>query len=184
MSIMSITLTCRGNRDLHVLENRIRTLIGAPFTRAQITARALRGAANLSEAEIKDLADDLKNLKMECSSLEVEFPTSIAVHVEGEIKSQILQTFIESAKRALDISSIRTYYLLELLWLKLLRELEKEKAEKAVNVIVKSENSEEKNISAPELVALLVEALMLNRTKEQPVIAEITRILLNWKNLK
>ena len=179
---MSITLTCRGNRDLHVLESRVRTLIGAPFTRAQITARALRGAAKLSEAEIKDLADDLKNFKMECSSLEVEFPTSMAVRVEGEIKSQILQTFIESVKQALDLSSIRTYYLLE--WLKLLRELEKEKAEKAVNVIVKSENSEEKNISAPELVALLVEALMLNRTKEQPVIAEITQILLNWKNLK
>lgn len=177
---MSITLTCRGNRDLHVLESRIRTLIAAPLTRAQITARAIREASLLSEAEIKDLADDLKNFKSECSSLDIDdFPTSIAVLIEDS-ESQKLQDFIESAKQMLDITSIRTYYLLELLWLKLLRVLEKEKAEQAVNVIIKCEDSEVK-ISAPELVALLVEALLLNREKEKHVIKEITHILCKWK---
>ncbi|MEG0980088.1 MAG: hypothetical protein RSE39_08670 [Oscillospiraceae bacterium] len=169
-------LSIKANWRHAVLEHQIKELDNAQdMTRSGIMERAIFAAQNphYDWKKIKDLVTELKRRD------DIPIPKSMQAKISPEAKN-ILNGVRKDILNALkdEIRILQTPYLYQLLMLNYREYLIEQK------LMVGEEKKAELNqsdMNGAEMVKRLVEILLLNRTKDKPIIDEIKKSLQEWE---
>lgn len=159
-----MVLIFRPTQKLMLLESAIRELDLS--SRAGFTNRALKEADKVKDW--RPIRDELLNL--ECDK-EISVPSSMNIAIEDD---ELCERVREKIRVDLDLVRLTTPYFVTLLYQNYLSVLRSEK----IRVGTKFETED---LSAPDMVARLVEMLLLNREEDRETLTKIKSILLNWQ---
>lgn len=158
-----MVLIFRPTPKLGQLESKIREMDLS--SRAGFTNRALKEAEHVTDWKL--VRDELLNLE----SKEISVPASMNIAIEDD---ELCERVREKIRVDLDLVRLTTPYFVTLLYQNYLSELKTEK----IRVGTKFETED---LSAPDMVARLVEMLLLNREEDRETLTKIKSILLNWQ---
>ncbi len=166
------TIAFRATWRHAVLEHQIREMDpNQDLSRSAITNRAI--------AMAKDVKD-WRAVKAKLASLKrLDIPVAISMQARPDEQRA---SEIPAIKRRIlsdlegEIERLQTPYFVQLIWMNYLETLK----EKAWHV--GSDKNLKKDISAPDMVKLLVEIILLNREEDAATIAKIKEVLIEWRS--
>lgn len=179
----TLLLQCRGSPAIQILEEKIRSNDPSPdLTRSEIFSRALGYAAehSFTVEHVNSLAIRLKAFKQQ---LEVEkYPSSISISLAGS-EEERLNGVICRIKEALMLTTVRTQYLLELLFYNYLGQAQKPAVDvSAGNDVVCEEIPQQESATAAEEKLELIESCIRLLKNADPALVRKFRNFLNFNS--
>lgn len=175
-----IKRSCKGTPALALLEQYLVEYDTNPnISRTARTIRAIELAVEFKEPDWLSLGRELKAFKRRSitDTENLAVPAVIQITIEDEEKEAELMAIEARLKEIFQATTaIRTSFLLEILWLSYLKML------KRFGVgVVKPQSKADSDLTAPDMAKWFVTLLLNNKESDKPVIEEIKRILLKWK---
>ena len=168
-------VSCKATPCLAYMESEIRRL--DPYTtRDAIMSCGVEHAVK-EKLNWSDLHAQYKSFKENLSLADpVNTPTVFQVTLKDSVAIEALSAVETCIKEELKLTRLQSRLTYELVWYYWLLHLRKARI-----AVTPQSDSTDKSMTGPELIATLVEALLLNGAPERTLIEEISALVTSWK---
>lgn len=161
-----------------VLEQKIKEL--TPMSRSEFTSIALGVAAQTKDERWEKIFEEVSVLPK--SGEELSVPNAMQLRLESSNKQLfygLWQKIHDILSESHKLSRLKKQVYILLIWQNYYDYLKQESLNVGKNSEISIKNSE---MSAPEMFKVLAEIVLLNRAQDSRTIADIKRILQQWKD--